>query len=341
MNRPNLFHFATSELSQDAVLAWLLAWADSRYKNLDTDLHGLGVRFLSALLALHEKKSVTDGPMTIRVKMQACRVDVIAEINSEIILAIEDKTGTCSHQGNYEAIELLKNEHMNREILAIYLKTGDQASYAEALSHGFKPFLRDRLIALLREDEALIVRNNIVGDFCAVLEERETSVQAWRVEPVTKWVKNSPPWVGLFQALQKEFTDLHWAYVPNAHGGFMGAWWNWKPLKQVAGAQLYLQISQGPLQFRASGLKKADNCIPLCQGVALRLLEMGSGHNLAIQKTHLHRGETMGIAEIGQSGWIAVKSDGLMDLARTLDNLRMAATLLEAVLTNGESLPTG
>ena len=160
MDRPNLFHFATSELSQDAVLAWLLAWADSRYKNLDANLHGLGVRFLSALLALHEKKSVTDGPMTVRVELQ--RVDVIAEINSEIILAIEDKTGTCSHQGNYEAIKLLKNEHINREILAIYLKTGDQASYAEALSRGFRPFLRDRLIALLREDEALLVRNNSV-----------------------------------------------------------------------------------------------------------------------------------------------------------------------------------
>ncbi len=28
--RPNLFEFATSELSQDAVICWLLAWASSK-----------------------------------------------------------------------------------------------------------------------------------------------------------------------------------------------------------------------------------------------------------------------------------------------------------------------
>src|SRR6266550_7513846 len=39
VNPPNLFHFSTSEPAQNAFLGWLLAWADSRWKNLDPDLH--------------------------------------------------------------------------------------------------------------------------------------------------------------------------------------------------------------------------------------------------------------------------------------------------------------
>nr|WP_260390277.1 hypothetical protein [Ornithobacterium rhinotracheale] len=30
--KPNLFQYATSELSQDAFLCWLIAWADAREK---------------------------------------------------------------------------------------------------------------------------------------------------------------------------------------------------------------------------------------------------------------------------------------------------------------------
>ena len=36
-NKPNLFDYATSELSQDAILAWLIQWADEQF--LETDKH--------------------------------------------------------------------------------------------------------------------------------------------------------------------------------------------------------------------------------------------------------------------------------------------------------------
>ena len=94
MNPPNLFHFTTSEPAQNAFLSWLLAWADSRWKNLDSDLHRLGVRFVSALLALHDKKLLMNGSLTVRVERQVSRADIVAEINNAIIIAIarEQKT---------------------------------------------------------------------------------------------------------------------------------------------------------------------------------------------------------------------------------------------------------
>lgn len=38
-DRPNLFTYATSELSQDAFICWLAAWADPKFKDADPALH--------------------------------------------------------------------------------------------------------------------------------------------------------------------------------------------------------------------------------------------------------------------------------------------------------------
>ena len=46
---PNIFDFATSELSQDALFCWLIQWADTKYKVVDKQLHKIGQDFLSLL----------------------------------------------------------------------------------------------------------------------------------------------------------------------------------------------------------------------------------------------------------------------------------------------------
>jgi hypothetical protein len=337
VDSPNLFHFGTSDLSQDAFLAWVLAWSDSRWKDLDPALHGLGTRFVSALLGLHDRASVTNGSLKIRVQRQISRVNIVAEINSGIVLAIEDRTGSCSHQGSDEAIESLNWKYPGREVLAISIKTGEQASSTGAVTPGFKPFLPVQFIALLHEDKRLLSRNNVVSEFCAFLERRESDIQAWRYQPVAEWTRQSTPWIGFFQSLQTEFADLDWKYVPNAYGGFIGAWWNRRSWERANGAHLYLQISQGPLQFRVAGMKDTDDCILICQGAALQLRQMGEVYNLDIEKARLHRGETMAIAQIERDFWMTVRPNGLIDLTGTLDSLRLAASLLESLSTSEAS----
>ena len=39
MKRPNLFEFATSELSQDAMLCLMAAWGNPAVRDLDSALH--------------------------------------------------------------------------------------------------------------------------------------------------------------------------------------------------------------------------------------------------------------------------------------------------------------
>ena len=48
MAKPNLFTYATSELSQDAMICWLLAWADPNNSS-NMQMYHIGVAFLNSL----------------------------------------------------------------------------------------------------------------------------------------------------------------------------------------------------------------------------------------------------------------------------------------------------
>ena len=51
---PNLFTYATSELSQDAVIAYLLAWANPSHQSAEGKMHTIGQHFVRLLLQLHD-----------------------------------------------------------------------------------------------------------------------------------------------------------------------------------------------------------------------------------------------------------------------------------------------
>ncbi|MCT7654457.1 PD-(D/E)XK nuclease family protein [Oceanimonas sp. NS1] len=95
MHKPNLFNFATSELSQDALLCWLLSWSDPRQQANDNKLHQLGRTLLTALIT--EAGGTPTSINHVEVLRQYRRLDVLCRINDNLILMIEDKTGTQEH----------------------------------------------------------------------------------------------------------------------------------------------------------------------------------------------------------------------------------------------------
>lgn len=56
---PNLFEYATSELSQDAFICWLAAWADPGFKELDEPLNDVAVTFVVRLNEIGKGKPIT------------------------------------------------------------------------------------------------------------------------------------------------------------------------------------------------------------------------------------------------------------------------------------------
>lgn len=89
---PNIFNYATSELSQDAFILWLLDWANPQYAKYDKALCDTAQDFVRLLLDKEDLKITS-----VECKKQEHHIDVFAIINEEYALLVEDKTNTSEH----------------------------------------------------------------------------------------------------------------------------------------------------------------------------------------------------------------------------------------------------
>ena len=100
MDRPNLFSYATSELSQDAMICWLIAWADRNNASINPDLNRIGERLLNAMLDKHGVQPRHG--MKVDVKQQIEGLDILALVDGDLAVLIEDKIHSSQHSNQLD-----------------------------------------------------------------------------------------------------------------------------------------------------------------------------------------------------------------------------------------------
>lgn len=260
--RPNLFHYATSELSQDAFICWLAAWADPKYKDADSALHQAGTDFVRSMLAKKDGCHVAT-IKAVKVSRQVGKLDVLIEINKpnpdgkeagEFAILVDDKTHTDHHSGQLARYyENAIKDYTPKQIIPIYFKTGYQSRFNTL--GVFKPYMRKDFLAVLTKGRGN-VDNAIYQDFLAHLKNMEYVVNQYDKKDIAltegpdKWDGND--WRGLFMALYEKFKEddnANWGYVPNASGGFFGFWWHFQ-ISPNEDYWSYLQWENGKLCFK-------------------------------------------------------------------------------------------
>lgn len=215
---PNIFKYATSELSQDAFLCWLMDWSAPEYKGIDPQLHNAATSFISAIFKLNEISSPEI--QSIQIKRQFKSLDILAVINEQYAILIEDKTHTNNHSDQLNRYNIaVKDTYPNLTQLAIYYKIGDQSNYRSVIKAGYQPFNRGMMLTIL--DNGIIngVTNTIFIDYHRHLQQLETNIAAYKTTPVAEWKTHA--WQGFYQALQTEIPG-DWGYVSNPRGGILG-----------------------------------------------------------------------------------------------------------------------
>jgi hypothetical protein len=176
MSTPNLFDYATKELSQDAFITWLLQWADPRHQTADSQLHSCAQAFVRLLLKEEETFAIN----SMKSGRQWKNIDVWAEINDEILLAIEDKTHTGEHSSQLERYKAdvetwCSDAERGKRWMGrfAYLKTGDEANgFAEDIrAKGWHTIGRPELVKFFKQHTE--ITNAIFNDFCEHLEKVE------------------------------------------------------------------------------------------------------------------------------------------------------------------------
>ena len=354
-DKPNIFNYATKELSQDAVVCWLIDWAGRQdvQDAEDEALRDCGHRFVKALLDEHRASLKGDIEKT-EIRRQDHSIDVLARINGPQgqVLLIEDKTDTGVHgtqlEDYYTAVVEWKTglgEVHEENLFPIFLKTGHQSLAEEKridesveTGRSYKVFNRKEFLEKVLNDYE--GSNPILTDFRAHLQEWEddtNSFKDWKKKERPKWSWNA--WQGFFRHLEKqELADCGWHYVHNQQGGFLGLWWSGEKIGEEV-VFLHLEVVPGkPDEQKLCFKVRVDNkenrsvarnkwhkwCMAAVAEVAgieaTKPKRFGAGRHMTVAQWGKEEKET--------GTWLAFNSDGRLDEEATVANLKKAEAVL-------------
>ena len=258
--RPNLFKYATSELSQDALICYVLSFY-SKGLEVDNKLeYEFAKNFLKKLLeeSLEQLKSLKDEKMLkklekleeiikklnkehieVEIKKQFLKIDVLLIIDKDVYVIIEDKTFTSEgkNQINGYIDKLIKNigniesiKNANEEnIYSIYYKTGDESfqNIEDKKKQQITTILSDQIIEIFKGYKG----NNIIfQDYLFNLLIVKKKKEAFKDRNLLNSYFKEEEIIGFYHELDKKFQELkakdsdivfNWHYVSNPSGGFI------------------------------------------------------------------------------------------------------------------------
>ena len=349
MRAPNLFDYATKELSQDAVICWLIAWAQVEPENeYEQALRDVGCEFVNTLLgkcnaALAGKVQCPEIP---EIHQQALGIDVLARItdeSTEHVLLIEDKTVTRDHSGQLKRYygevtggQTAVGEVSVCQVRPVYLKTGNQSRAQDrAIENNtrFRVFSRRDFLDVLNTYRGT---HPIVTDFQKHLQRREdefNSFEQWKHDDDrTSWSRGA--WEGFYRRLEDELQlkgeQPPWGNVSNPSGGFLGFWWHWKSVADTDDLYLQLEVSPGnpdkqKLCFKVETSADRSAFPELKQKYHRLVLNAGQGQ--VERPLRMRSGQTMTVA-VWDGEWLAFNADGSLDIDGTALNLKRAEQIV-------------
>jgi hypothetical protein len=329
--KPNLFTFATRELSQDAILCWLLSWADPIHATASPELHAVGQELVGLIFDCAGQRRPTID--SIAVERQKESIDIFCTINGRLALLVEDKVGTQHHSNQLSRyLEQVREwGYASEDTVAAYVQTGDQDDYSEVLAVGYCIVKRSDLLELFENVHGRrgTAESDILADFARHLRATENEVLSYRSLPLSDWVWAS--WKGFYAQLQGEFGQGGWDYVPNQSGGFLAFPWgtDWShdvcnPYLQLEHDRLCFKIQvHEPKRFRELRWEWHERILAICRVRGLHV----------VKPPRFGHGYTMTVAVLDGDYRVA-GSDGAIDMKATVGLLRRVDEAFQVALAN-------
>lgn len=338
---PNLFDYATSELSQDAFLAWLFKWAEKENKSEDEKLHTCARETLELFISSFEIPEVDK----IKVVRQRKNIDLWITINDEYHLIIEDKTSSREHDNQLQRYKEYAREwfaetkgtDFENHFEFVYYKSGDVTSYeAYAVKKaGYRLVSRIGLLSYLCRYDG---ENAILLDYRNKLAKKQAVQELAFTLPFADILqkKDKSEYVkGFYQVLEPLLVGALWNKVNNPGRQFYGMWWFGCDTENC---RYYLQFNEFDLQIRIGRINPAVPKSKVRTEVFSRIMKAankGRFKGFVTKPARFGIGNSMAVASIDKSLWLTVDEKGCLDMDAILDNLReIEAFLWEDVLGN-------
>ena len=256
-----------------------------------------------------------------------------------VLLIIEDKVNTQEGQNQIERYKETAAEKYRGEygrLVAVYLKTGNESKASLPSEDKCGRFMRRDLLDVLNKFQN--TGNTIVDDFRTHLQNREDDTNSWESASYKEWGWGQ--WEGFYAELEHRWDGCcGWGYIANPAGGFLG-WWSGHSSIETEDryASLYIQIHNAlRLTARLGSGNAMDKVHALFMYQVLKALNEEAFDDIRIEKAGAFRGG--GAAAVAtvtfdeQGPWLAVDSNGVVNMDATIERLRRLEKLLEKVAT--------
>jgi hypothetical protein len=210
---PNLFDYATKELSMDAFFCWLFAWLENKYKEhpLNKIANNIINNITGEIIYIEN----------IKIEQQYKDIDFYLRINNSIIIVFEDKTDTTIHDNQLEKYkDIISRDFPNDEKYYIYNKSNFVYNQERKIveDSGFILFDINKIIELLKSDND--INNVIYKNYVAYLIERRNKYgqnESFLIQKIALW--GIDEWHGFINRLSNIIDYSEYA------GHFSGSWW--------------------------------------------------------------------------------------------------------------------
>lgn len=326
--KPNLFDFATSELSHDAFIAWLLSWADPSYT--EDSLNPFSSRVLKDFFDIAEVKLT--GIQKVEVKTQYRNIDVLVLVTNRSgkrwAIIVENKIHTREHsdQLNRYREKIHVDEELSDitdpQILGIYYKMWEQSDMSKVSDSEFAHFGRHHMLNLL-EDTYKTGTSDVVDQYKLYLIRMQDNLDAFRLKPVKDWTGTQ--WTGFYAKLKQDLNEGNFGYVANPGGGFMGYWFGREEIGQ--GDTLYLQSEEEKFCFKIHIQEKKKRQLAK-KFWHQAVIDAGKKSGLEVVKPRVMRtGQwfTIGVMKTSKDEpWISINEHRLINYSETVEIARKA-----------------
>ena len=266
MTSPNLFDYATKELSQDAVICWLIAWAGAETKGSPAKegLRRCGRAFVDALFSKWQDWDTVELGDLVRTEVlrQEHNIDVLARVDCRHVLLIEDKTDTGAHDDQLARYCSLVvegktcfEEVAEENLYPIYCRTGNHSLKDRQHAEYQRYAVFDR-IDFLSVLETYRGANEILLDF-----RRHLKRWQWETDSFRRWTRDgkrkSRGWEGFYRCIEESCLvdcDDDWGPITTRVGGYVGLWI--EPAETSRNSKFAIWIQEETISFRLYGAKR-------------------------------------------------------------------------------------
>ena len=273
---PNLFDYATKELSQDAFIAWLMSFAYENTEKHDSHLVLIecAKNFLREFLSLKNEEDVS---LSCLPQLQYNKIDVLLSAKTKskkYKIIIEDKIFSSDHDDQLQKYYQDVTASFESEgyiTVCIYFKPTFPNDLSKIEEKGYKYFGRKKILEILKKYVSKTY-HNVFHDYYNHLNDFDKRIGLYQSLPLKDWDYEQV--MGFFEHLSEHIIPqmemkCGYGYIDSPSGGFYGMWIYWPKYKTIDAHdyELYLQLEFKDehlnICYKSSSREYDDNNIKL------------------------------------------------------------------------------